>query len=163
MVKTLTQEDIDGLVKKLQLYKYVVSVAETELGPLKSAPQIEGDVETKDLTLYETGSEAQASFLVKNNVKLTIDTENVDEAMKLMGEFTKGENVLDSTKKKKVTLVPITSDSDAETITFENAFLQPGLSMTLGEDDEANSVTLVFLCRPGDDGKPFKYAVGGDV
>lgn len=160
MAKTLTQTEIDELVAKLQLYKYVVAVDSTELGPLKSAPQIEGDVETKDLTLYETGSEAQASFLVKNNVKLTIDTENVEEAMKLMGAFTKGENVLDSAKKKSVTLEPITAD-EAQTITFPNAFLQPGLSMTLGEDDEANSVTLVFLCRPGEDGKPFTY--GGDV
>lgn len=156
---TLDQTKIDALIAKLQLYKYVVSAGETVLGPLKSAPTVESDVETKDLTLYETGSEAQASFLVKNNVKLTLDVEDVDTAMGLMGAFQKGDNVLDSTKSVPVTLVPITDDEGAKTITFPNAFLQPGLSMTMGEDDDPNSVSLVYLCRPdAETGKTFTFA-----
>ena len=156
---TLDQTKIDALIAKLQLYKYVVSAGETVLGPLKSAPKIEANVETKDLTLYETGSEAQASFLVKNNVKLTLDVEDVDTAMGLMGAFQKGDNVLDSTKSVPVTLVPITDDEGAKTITFPNAFLQPGLSMTMGEDDDPNSVSLVYLCRPdAETGKTFTFA-----
>ena len=156
---TLDQTKIDALIAKLQLYKYVVSAGETVLGPLKSAPTVESDIETKDLTLYETGSEAQASFLVKNNVKLTLDVEDVDTAMGLMGAFQKGDNVLDSTKSVPVTLVPITDDEGAKTITFPNAFLQPGLAMTLGEDDDANSTTLTYLCRPdATTGKTFTYA-----
>lgn len=156
---TLDQTKIDALIAKLQLYKYVVSAGETVLGPLKSAPTVESDIETKDLTLYETGSEAQASFLVKNNVKLTLDVEDVDTAMGLMGAFQKGDNVLDSTKSVPVTLVPITDDEGAKTITFPNAFLQPGLSMTLAEDDDANSVSLVYLCRPdAETGKTFTFA-----
>ena len=156
---TLDQTKIDALIAKLQLYKYVVSAGETVLGPLKSAPTVESDIETKDLTLYETGSEAQASFLVKNNVKLTLDVEDVDTAMGLMGAFQKGDNVLDSTKSVPVTLVPITDDEDAKTITFPNAFLQPGLSMTMGEDDDPNSVSLVYLCRPdAESGKTFTFA-----
>lgn len=156
---TLDQTKIDALIAKLQLYKYVVSAGETVLGPLKSAPNVEPDVETKDLKLYETGSEAQASFLVKNNVKLTLDVEDVDTAMGLMGAFQKGDNVLDSTKSVPVTLVPITDDEGAKTITFPNAFLQPGLSMTMGEDDDPNSVSLVYLCRPDEEtGKTFTFA-----
>lgn len=156
---TLDQTKIDALIAKLQLYKYVVSAGETVLGPLKSAPTVEPDVETKDLKLYETGSEAQASFLVKNNVKLTLDVEDVDTAMGLMGAFQKGDNVLDSTKSVPVTLVPITDDEGAKTITFPNAFLQPGLSMTMGEDDDPNSVSLVYLCRPDEEtGKTFAFA-----
>lgn len=156
---TLDQTKIDALIAKLQLYKYVVSAGETVLGPLKSAPTVESDVETKDLTLYETGSEAQASYLVKNNVKLTLDVEDVDTAMGLMGAFQKGDNVLDSTKSVPVTLVPITDDEGAKTITFPNAFLQPGLSMTMGEDDDPNSVSLVYLCRPdAETGKTFTFA-----
>ena len=156
---TLDQTKIDALIAKLQLYKYVVSAGETVLGPLKSAPTVEPDVETKDLTLYETGSEAQASYLVKNNVKLTLDVEDVDTAMGLMGAFQKGDNVLDSTKSVPVTLVPITDDEGAKTITFPNAFLQPGLSMTMGEDDDPNSVLLVYLCRPdAETGKTFTFA-----
>ena len=156
---TLDQTKIDALIAKLQLYKYVVSAGETVLGPLKSAPTVESDVETKDLTLYETGSEAQASYLVKNNDKLTLDVEDVDTAMGLMGAFQKGDNVLDSTKSVPVTLVPITDDEGAKTITFPNAFLQPGLSMTMGEDDDPNSVSLVYLCRPdAETGKTFTFA-----
>lgn len=155
----LTQTEIDELIEKLQLYKYVVSAGDTVLGPLKSAPTIESDVETKDLKLYETGTEPQASFIVKNNVKLTLDVEDVETALPLLEAFKKGDNVLDSSKSEEITLVPITDDTGAKTITFPNAFLQPGLSMTLGEDDDPNSVSLVYLCRPdAATGKPFSFA-----
>lgn len=155
----LTQTEIDELIEKLNFYKYLVSVGETVLGPLKSAPKIEADVETKDIKLYETGTEPQASILVKNNVKLTLELEDIDTAMSKMEAFQKGDNVLDSTKSEAITLVPITDDEGAKTITFPNAFLQPGLAMTLGEDDDANSTTLTYLCRPdATTGKTFTYA-----
>ena len=155
----LTQTEIDELIEKLNFYKYLVSVGETVLGPLKSAPKIEADVETKDIKLYETGTEPQASILVKNNVKLTLELEDIDAAMSKMEAFKKGDNVLDSTKSEAITLVPITDDAEAKTITFPNAFLQPGLAMTLGEDDDANSTTLTYLCRPdATTGKTFTYA-----
>lgn len=155
----LTQTKIDELIEKLNFYKYLVSVGETVLGPLKSAPKIEADVETKDIKLYETGTEPQASILVKNNVKLTLELEDIDAAMSKMDAFKKGDNVLDSTKSEAITLVPITDDEGAKTITFPNAFLQPGLAMTLGEDDDANSTTLTYLCRPdATTGKTFTYA-----
>ena len=155
----LTQTKIDELIEKLNFYKYLVSVGETVLGPLKSAPKIEADVETKDIKLYETGTEPQASILVKNNVKLTLELEDIDAAMSKMEAFQKGDNVLDSTKSEAITLVPITDDEGAKTITFPNAFLQPGLSMTMGEDDDPNSVSLVYLCRPdAETGKTFTFA-----
>lgn len=155
----LTQTKIDELIEKLNFYKYLVSVGETVLGPLKSAPKIEADIETKDIKLYETGTEPQASILVKNNVKLTLELEDLDAAMSKMEAFQKGDNVLDSTKSEAITLVPITDDEGAKTITFPNAFLQPGLAMTLGEDDDANSTTLTYLCRPdATTGKTFTYA-----
>ena len=159
MPTTLDQTRIDELIAKLQMYKYVCSAGETVFGPLKSAPKVESDVETKDVTLYETGEEAQASILTKNNVKLTLEVEDIETAMPLLEAFKKGDNVLDSTKSQVVTLVPITDDEDAKTITFGNAFLQPGLSMTLEEGDDPNSATLVYLCRPdAETGKPFSYA-----
>lgn len=155
----LTQTKIDELIEKLNFYKYLVSVGETVLGPLKSAPKIEADVETKDIKLYETGTEPQASILVKNNVKLILELEDLDAAMSKMEAFKKGDNVLDSTKSEAITLVPITDDEGAKTITFPNAFLQPGLAMMLGEDDDANSTTLTYLCRPdATTGKTFTYA-----
>lgn len=155
----LTQTEIDELIAKLNFYKYLVSVGETVLGPLKSAPKVDPDVETKDVKLYETGAEPRASILVKNNVKLTIELEDIDAAMSKMEAFKKGDNVLDSKKSEVITLVPITDDEGAKTITFPNAFLQPGLAMTLGEDDDANSTTLTYLCRPdATTGKTFTYA-----
>ena len=92
-------------------------------------------------------------------MKLTLELEDLDAAMSKMEAFQKGDNVLDSTKSEAITLVPITDDAEAKTITFPNAFLQPGLAMTLGEDDDANSTTLTYLCRPdATTGKTFTYA-----
>ncbi|MDD4817298.1 MAG: hypothetical protein PHI85_04945 [Victivallaceae bacterium] len=156
---TLNQATIDGLIAKMQMYKYVCSVGETIIGPLKSAPKIEADVETKDFTIYEAGSEAQASILVKNNVKLTIEPEDVDAAVALLAAFAKGDNVIATASSKSITLVPVTDDAGAKTITFGNAFLQPGLSITLEDGDDPNSVQLVYVCRPvAATGKPFTYA-----
>lgn len=161
MAKTLTQENIDELIGKLQMYKYICAVDDNELGPLKSAPKIEADVETKDITLYETGTDPQASIIVKNNLKLTIESGDMDAAVALVETFKKGDNVLDSTKKKSITLVPITADADAKTITFPNAYLQPGFTPTFEDGDDPNSVSLTFICRPdATSGKPFTYGAG---
>lgn len=163
---TLSQNDIDTLIGKLEYHKYVVAItggtpsATTNLGPLKTAPKAEPDVETKDTTIYETGSEVQASILSKNNVKLTIETESVDAAITLLTGFSKGDNVLASTQKYTVTLQPITSDATAKTITFTDAYLQPGLSTNLQDADDPNSITLTFTCKANaSTGKPFTYAV----
>lgn len=158
----LTASEITTLVSKLTYYKYLVSVGSTSLGPLASAPKIEADVETKETTLYETGDEAQAEIISKNNVKLTIESRNLAVAVPLLEAFQKGDNVLASANSKTVTLVPITDDSGAETITFPNAFLNPGLSMTLSEgDDTPSMVSLVFTCKPdATTGKPFSFGSG---
>jgi len=160
----LTPTEINNLVAKLEFYKYLVSVTlsggtATNLGPLKTAPKCEPDVETRDTTIYETGSEVQASILSKNDVKLTIETESVDAAITLLTGFSKGDNVLASTAKYTITLVPITSVATAKTITFTNAYLQPGLSTNLQDADDANSVTLTFTCKAdATTGKPFTFA-----
>ena len=163
---TLSPSDIETLVGKLEYHKYVVAITggteTTNLGPLKTAPKAEPDVETKDTTIYETGSEVQASILSKNNVKLTIETESVDAAITLMSQFKKGDNVLASSSKYTVTLQPITSDATAKTITFTDAYLQPGLSTNLQDADDPNSITLTFICKANaTTGKPFTYAVAG--
>lgn len=159
----LTQEKIDSLVEKLNYYKYLAQAGDTELGPLESAPKIEADVETKDTTLYETGDEAQASILSKNNIKVTFETRNVDAAMSLLSQFKKGDNVLLSNKAVSLTLVPITADTGAKSISFSRAFLQPGLSTSLSEgDDKPTSVTLTYICKPdAETGKPFTYGTEG--
>lgn len=155
----LTQAQIDAFVAKLQYHKYLVSVGETVLGPLKSAPKIEADVEQKGVILYETGSEEQASILTKNNVKLTLELEDVDAGIGFLAAFKKGDNVLAAANSKIITLVPITDAAGAKTITFPNAFLQPGLSTTLEDGDDPNTVQLVYLCKPDAETElPFTFA-----
>lgn len=156
---TLNQAAIDALVAKLKMYKYVCSFGETVIGPLKSAPKIEAVIETKDVTLYETGSEEQASILTKNNAKLTLESGDFDAAIEMLSEFKKGDNILATAKSNAITLVPVTSDAGAKTITFPNAFLQPGLSPSLEDGDDPNSVSLTFMCKPDTtSGLLFTYA-----
>ena len=144
----LTQQQIDGLVAKLQFYKYQVSFGTTILGPLNSPPKVEADIETKDTVLYETGSEPQASIISKNNAKITLEVNDVDTAMGLLAEFKKGDNLLDSSAGAALTFVPLTEDDDAKTLTFGNAFLQPGLNTNFAEGDDPNYVTLEFIAKP---------------
>ncbi len=144
----LTQEMIDQLVSKLSFYKYQVAFGETILGPLNSPPKVEPDTETKDTTLYETGVDPLASILSKNNANITIETNDVDAALGMLKTFKKGDNLLDSSKAKALTFVPLTEDADAKVITFPNAYLQPGLSTSFAEGDDPNSIPLNFVAKP---------------
>lgn len=149
--KKLTQSDIDELKAKIQYYKYMVSFGEEIIGPLKSAPQIEGDIETKETVLYETGEDPQADIISRNNAKITLDVEDMDKAFTMLGAFKKGDDMLDSSKSKPLTLVPIITeegDTKAKTLTFPNAFLDPGLSTNFGEGADPNSVQMVFTAKP---------------
>lgn len=154
----LTQEQIDALIAKIKKHPFKVLVEEVDLGPLDGAPTIAADVEKTDVTLYETGSEVQASYLTKNNLKLTVNTRHVEEAMKLHSAYKKGDNVYASANSKQVSLVPITEDETAKSITFPNAFLEPGMEYTPNENDAPHSVKLEFTCKPdATTGVPFKY------
>ena len=144
----LTQQQIDALVAKLQYYKYQVSFGSTILGPLNSPPKIEADIETKDTALYETGSDPLASIISKNNAKITLEVNDVDAAIGLVAPFKKGDNLLDSSTGKALTLVPLTDDSGAKTLTFGNCYLQPGLNTNFAEGDDPNYVTLEFIAKP---------------
>lgn len=149
--------NVQELIGKLQRYKYVCAIGETVVGPLKSAPKIEPDTETKDLTLYETGSEIQASILSKNNLKLTLELNDFDWGMEQLGKYKKGDNILAEEFAEIITLTPI-GDEGGKTITFPRAFLQPDGNPTLEDEDDPNSVTLNYICRPDENGKPFTYA-----
>ncbi len=57
--------------------------------------------------------------------------------------------------------MPITATTGAKTITFTDAYLQPGLSFAPGENDEPSVVTLVYICKAAvATGKPWTYAAG---
>ena len=153
----LTQNDIDGLIAKLKKFPYAAMAGSTNLGPLAGPPTVAPEVETKDVTLYETGADVQARYLTKNDVKVTIKTRDVATAMGLLAAFAKGDNIMASANKVSLTLVPITAATES-TITFANAYLQPGLNFTPGEDDTPSEVELVYLCKAdATTGKPFTY------
>ena len=153
----LTQTEIDALIAKLKKFPYLCSAGSTSLGPLSGPPQVAAEVETKDVMLYETGSDVQARYLTTNDVKVTIKSRVVATAMSLQAAFAKGDNIMASANKVSLTLVPITSATES-TITFANAYLQPGLNFTPGEDDTPSEVELVYLCKAdATTGKPFTY------
>lgn len=153
----LTQTEIDAMVAFVKKHPLLISAGEDELNPLSGPPQIEGDVEMKDVMLYETDKDVQASFITRNNVKVTIKTRNIAKAMELLSAFAKGDNILASELKQALTMIPITDETE-KTLTFANAFLQPGLSYAPG-DGEEHEATLVYLCRAdAATGKPFVFA-----
>ena len=169
----LTPTEINNLVSKMKKYPYLVTAVKggtvsgatvtggtsTDLNPLASAPTADGDTETTDVTLYETEAEVQASYLTKNNLTLTITTRNVANALSLASSIKKGDNVLDSSKEFAVCLVPITSATGEQNILFAHAFLQPGPTITPGENGEPMTVGLTFTCKPDTtSGVPFVFA-----
>jgi len=153
----LTDAEIQALNATVKQYPFLVSAGADKLGPLNGAPSIEADTATKPVTLYETGEEVQGELVTKNNVKLTLKTRNVDKAMELLATVKKGDNIYATDKKKSVTLVPITDAAGAQTITFPNAYLQPGLSYTPGDGDP-HEAQLVYVCKPDSaTGIPWEY------
>lgn len=156
-----TAQEIETMLGKIKKFPYLVSVGSTSMAPLAGAPTAEPDIETADVTLYETGTEVQARYLTKNNVTLTIRTRNIDAAMPLLEAVKKGDNVLAAANKKTITLVPITAGTESAII-FDNAYLNPGLSFAPGENSDPNTVTLTYECKPDPTrGTPFVY--GGTV
>lgn len=148
----LTQAQIDELLAKLVTDKYTVAAGATALGPLAGVPKIEPDIATNDVKMYETGAEVHASVITKNEIKITIETHDVDTAMTLLAGYKVGDNVFASAKKVALAMVPITDAVGAKTITFPNAYLQPGLSMTPAEDETPSKIALTYICREVKDG-----------
>ena len=156
----LTTNDIDGLIAKLKKFPYAALAGSTNLGPLDGPPTVTPEMETKDVTLYETGTDVQARYLAKHDLLVTVKTRDVATGMALQAAFAKGDNVLASAKKVSLTLVPITSATEA-TITFANAYLQPGLNFTPGQDEAPSVVELQYQCKADPTtGKPFAYGSG---
>ena len=116
----LTPTEIDALIAKLKRFPYLVSVGSTSLGPLSGPPSVTPEVQTQDVTLYETEADVQARFITVNDLMVTVTTRDVGTAMTLLGAFAKGDDVLASAKKVVLTMVPITSATEP-TITFSNA------------------------------------------
>lgn len=153
----LSASDVTALVAKIKKFPYVCSVGSIDLGPLEGPPTISPETETTDVTLYETEGGLGASFLTKNDITITIRTRNIADGMALAASVKKGDNLFDSSLKKAITLVPITSATES-TITFANAYLTSGLTFAPGENGQPSAVELTFTCKPDDStGIPFTY------
>lgn len=153
----LSSSEIDALIAKLKKFPYACAAGSTNLGPLEGAPNVVPEIATNDVTLYETETDVQARFLTKNDLMVTIKTRDVATAMGLQAAFAKGDNVFASANKVSLTMVPITSTTES-TITFANAYLQPGLNFTPGQDGTPSVVELQYYCKADPTtGKPFTY------
>jgi len=105
-------------------------------------------VETYDCTVYENGSEALASFVEKNEAKVTVTTKNVAAAIALIAAFRKGDNLMASANRKALTFTPIVASGSTEkTLTFTDASLQPDLSYVPSSTRD-HTAKLVFKCVP---------------
>lgn len=143
----LDSSDISELIATLEAYPYLVSYNGNDLAPLAGAPTVEADTDKHDVTLYETGSDPQASYLTKNNVNVTVNSRNVAAALTLLQTVKKGDDLLASTAEHSLVFTPITDDTSAKVITFAHACLDAGFSMTAGENEEPNAFPLRFICK----------------
>lgn len=170
----LTPSEVTELVSKLKKNPYLVTAVTggtingsavtggtaTGLNPLASAPSVDGDVETNDVTLYETEAEVQARFLTRNDLTVSITTRNISDAMTLAAKNKKGDNVLASTSEYALCFVPITSATGEPNILFPHAYIAPGFTLTPGENGEPSTVTLTFNCKAdATSGVPFVFSV----
>ena len=150
----LTPTEVAALVAKLQTYKYLCAVGPaaggsmTILGPLNSAPKVDPDTETKEVKLYEKGAEPVAEFLTKDNLKLTLELEDIDTAAAMYANISVGDNLLDSSRALCIILQPITEDVGAKTFTFPNSYLRPGFKPNFQDENDPNYAMLEFLCKP---------------
>ena len=63
-----------------------------------------------------------------------------------------------SSRSVELVLVPIDGDASQPVITFPNAYLQPGLSHTPGENADPATAELVYQCKPDPaTKKPYSY------
>ena len=102
MAKELTASEILALRKKIRKYPYLAQVDGVDLGPLNGPPTVEGDIETFDVTLYETEAEIQARYLTRNDLTLTLTTRNIDKLMELHAAYKKGDDLLDESRKIEI-------------------------------------------------------------
>ena len=167
MSKTLSSSDITGLLATLKTYPYYVTFTPSasnssavDLGPLAGPPSITPETETKDITLYETGVAVQKKLLIKNDMKVTVTTNNLEAGMGLISGIAKDADLLASANEGTLVLEPITSDTTAKVITFAHACVDVDNSINPGENGDPNAVQVAFYCKAdATTGKPFTYAV----
>ena len=160
-----TSAEIKSFIATATHYRYLAcyndGTTDHYLGPLAGPPQIESEVETKEIFFYETGDEAQSEIITKNQIIVTIESRDLETATSLISDLKKGDDLLaqeENAPAKTLVLTPISKEGDtnAKSITFHNVFIKPGLSMTLSDGDEnPSSVKLVFVCKEDTEAEDF--------
>ena len=114
----------------------------------------------RSAAMLDLTSEFIATLPEDQNLDVAIRECHARKALELLATVKMGDNIYDKDKKKALTLVPITDDTAAKTLTFPNAYLQPGLSYTPGDGDP-HEAQLVYLCKPIEGkGIPWQYGSG---
>ncbi len=141
----------------LKRHAFLLSYGKTTLGPLASAPKIEADTETYDCLLYQDGKAAAASFLEKNEVRITVALKDADCALLLLKRFRPWMDVLAATAGAELIFTPAAADDVQEkTLTFPHAILLPEWRF-VPEPGTDHAVQMMFRCTADADGNLFTW------
>ena len=141
----------------LKRHAFLLSYGKTALGPLASAPEMESDIRTCDCLLYRDGKAAAASFLEKNEVRVTVVLKDADNALLMLRRFRPWMDLLEVTAGGALTFTPATADGvQAKTLTFPHAVLLPEWRFA-PESGVDHAVRLVFRCVADADGNLFTW------
>ena len=148
-------ENID--ITRIKQHPYLAAYDGQVLGPLAEAPRIVTDNKVYDSLIYENGGEEEVSkTIIRSSAKITIRTKNIDCALALAGNFTKGSDVASADSRKILSFTPITANENEKVLTFPAAVLLPDIEYipTMGGDHVAS---LTFAAYPDADGKLFTF------
>lgn len=141
---SLTTEGKKALFNKLNFDRFAANYNGTDLSPLAGPPQIEADIETKEVVTYAGGDEPIAEIVTKSNVKITIETTKVNAAMGLL-DAAKGENLLDKEKLRPLAIAPIVDEGSGGEGGMSFTCYVSGYSTNFTDsDDKPNSVRITF-------------------
>ena len=141
----------------LKRHAFLLSYGKTALGPLASAPEMESDTRTCDCLLYQDGKAAAASFLEKNEVRVTVVLKDADNSLLMLRRFRPWMDLLEVTAGAALTFTPATADGvQAKTLTFPHAVLLPEWRFA-PESGVDHAVRLVFRCVADADGNLFTW------
>ena len=141
----------------LKRHAFLLSYGKTALGPLASAPEIESDTRTYDCLLYQNGKAAAASFLEKNDIRITVAVKDADCALLLLRRFRPWMDLLAVTAGTTLTFAPaVAAGIQEKTLTFPHAVLLPEWRFA-PEHGADHAVQLAFRCAADADGNLFHW------
>ena len=145
-------------ITKIKQHPYLAVYDGTVLGPLADAPKIESDIKVFDSLIYENGGHEEVSrTITRSSAKITIHTKNIDAALTLAGNFSRGDDIAAASARKVLTFTPISENAEEKELSFGAAVLLPDIEYvpTMGGDHVAR---LTFMAYPDANGKLFTFS-----